>query len=55
MLAAQLLFTYAPVMNKLFHTAPIAADAWLRNGDVESVAFVAVEIEKWICFGGRRG
>ena len=55
MLAAQLLFTYAPVMNKLFHTAPIAADAWLRIGAVASVAFVAVEIEKWICFGGRRG
>lgn len=55
MLAAQLLFTYAPVMNKLFHTAPIAADAWLRIGAVASVAIVAVEIEKWICFGGRRG
>lgn len=55
MLAAQLLFTYAPVMNKLFHTAPIAADAWLRIGAVASVALVAVEIEKWICFGGRRG
>ena len=30
MLAAQCLFTYAPVMNKLFHTAPIDAEAWLE-------------------------
>lgn len=55
MLAAQLLFTYTPVMNSLFHTAPIAAGAWLRIAAVASVAFVAVEIEKWIRFGGRRG
>jgi magnesium-transporting ATPase (P-type) len=55
MLAAQLLFTYAPVMNNLFHTAPIAAGAWLRIGAVACAAFVAVEIEKWIRFGGRRG
>ena len=30
MIAAQLLFTYAPFMNRLFHTAPIAAEAWLH-------------------------
>jgi Ca2+-transporting ATPase len=55
MLAAQLLLTYAPVMNRLFHTSPIEAEAWLRIAAVASVAFVAVEIEKWIRFGGRRG
>lgn len=55
MLAAQLLFTYAPVMNSLFHTGPIEAEAWLRIGAVACAAFVAVEIEKWIRFGGRRG
>jgi magnesium-transporting ATPase (P-type) len=55
MLAAQLLFTYTPVMNKLFHTAPIGAESWLRIGAVAAAAFVAVEIEKWIRFGGRRG
>jgi magnesium-transporting ATPase (P-type) len=55
MLAAQLLLTYAPVMNRLFHTSPIEAEAWLRIAAVAGVAFVAVEIEKWIRFGGRRG
>jgi cation-transporting P-type ATPase F len=55
MLGAQLLFTYAPVMNKLFHTAPINAESWLRIIAVAATAFIAVELEKWIRFGGRRG
>jgi Ca2+-transporting ATPase len=55
MLGAQLLFTYAPIMNKLFHTAPIGAESWLRIAGVAGLAFVAVEIEKWLRFGGRRG
>jgi len=55
MLAAQLLLTYAPVMNELFHTAPIEPGAWLRIGAVACAAFIAVEISKWIRFGGHRG
>ncbi|MBL9170291.1 MAG: cation-transporting P-type ATPase [Verrucomicrobiales bacterium] len=55
MLSAQLLFTYAPVMNRLFHTAPISAESWLRIILVAVAAFAAVELEKWIRFGGRRG
>ncbi len=55
MLGAQLLFTYAPVMNKLFHTAPLDAESWLRIAAVATVAFLAVELEKWIRFGGHRG
>ena len=55
MLGAQLLFTYAPLMNKLFHTAPIGTASWLRIGIVAVTAFAAVELEKWIRFGGRRG
>ena len=55
MLGAQLLFTHAPVMNNLFHTAPISAEAWLRIAGVAALAFVAVELEKWLRFGGRRG
>ena len=55
MLAAQLLFTYAPVMNKLFHTAPIDAGSWLRIVAVAGASFAAVELEKWIRFGGHRG
>jgi cation-transporting ATPase F len=55
MLGAQLLFTYLPLMNRLFHTAPIGGESWLRIAAVAVAAFVAVELEKWIRFGGRRG
>lgn len=55
MLAAQFLFTYAPLMNKLFHTAPPGAKSWLRVAAVAGGALLAVEIEKWIRFGGSRG
>jgi magnesium-transporting ATPase (P-type) len=52
-IAVQLLFTYAPVMNGLFHSAPIDADSWSRILAVAVVAFAAVELEKWIRFGRR--
>ena len=55
MLGAQLLFTYAPMMNKLFHSAPMDAEAWLRIAIVAGASFAVVELEKWIRFGGRRG
>ena len=55
MLAAQLLFTYAPVMNRLFHTAPIDGESWLRVVGVAVLAFVAVELEKWIRHGKHHG
>ncbi|MDI1311110.1 cation-transporting P-type ATPase [Prosthecobacter sp.] len=51
MIGAQLLFTYAPFMNHLFHTAPLDADAWLRIVCVALLSFFLVELEKWIRFG----
>jgi len=54
MLGAQLLFTYAPVMNKLFHSAPISGESWLRIGGVAGAAFLAAEIEKWLRVGRHR-
>ena len=54
MIGAQLFFTYAPMMNNLFRSAPITAESWMRVVGVALVAFVAVETEKWIRFGGRR-
>ena len=53
MLGAQLLFTYAPGMNRLFHTAPIAVNSWLRIVGVAALALAAVEIEKQL-WGPRR-
>jgi Ca2+-transporting ATPase len=54
MLAVQLAFTYAPVMNDLFRTAPISGGSWLRIIAVAAVVFLAVEFEKWLRFGRRR-
>jgi cation-transporting P-type ATPase F len=49
-IAIQLLFTYAPVMNGLFHSAPITGQSWSRIVAVAAIAFTAVELEKWIRF-----
>jgi cation-transporting P-type ATPase F len=48
MIAAQLFFTYAPVMNRLFHSAPISAEAWLHILGVAVSAYAVVGFEKWI-------
>ena len=54
MLAAQLLFTYVPLMNTLFHTAALGGESWLRIIGVAAVVFVVVEIEKWMRYGHGR-
>jgi magnesium-transporting ATPase (P-type) len=48
MIAAQLLFTYAPFMNQLFQSAPIGAEAWLHIFAVATIAYVVVGLEKLI-------
>ena len=55
MLAAQLLLSYMPLMNTLFHTAPISFESWLRIGVVGVIVFVVIEIEKWLRYGHGRG
>ncbi len=50
MILLQLLFTYAPVMNRLFHTTPLEAAVWMQIVGVSLFSFLAVEIEKWIRF-----
>ncbi|MDJ0808437.1 MAG: cation-transporting P-type ATPase [Gammaproteobacteria bacterium] len=42
----QLLFTYLPLMQHFFHTAPIGVEAWLRILGVGMLLFLAVELEK---------
>jgi magnesium-transporting ATPase (P-type) len=56
MLAAQLLFTYLPVMNRVFHTAPLPGQSWLRIAAAGAVVYVVVELEKWFrsMVAGRR-
>jgi cation-transporting P-type ATPase F len=47
MLSAQMLFTYAPFMHRLFHTAPISAQAWLHIIAVALCSSAVVGTEKW--------
>ena len=42
----QLVFTYAPLMNRFLQTAPIDAASWLRILGVAFAALVLVELEK---------
>ena len=46
MLSAQLMFTYLPAMNWLFHTAPISLMDWLHIFIVGIVIYLAVGAEK---------
>jgi len=50
MFGAQLLFTYTPVMNRLFHSAPISGSSWLRIISLAVTVFIIVELEKWLRF-----
>ncbi len=50
----QLLFTYAPFMQKLFGSAPMAPMAWLRVLGAAVAGFCVVELEKRL-FGSRGG
>ncbi len=48
MVVLQSLFTYAPLMNRLFATAPIGLREWGWILSFSVAAFVIVEIEKWL-------
>ncbi len=44
----QLLFTYAPFMQALFHTAPITGGAWVRIVLITATVLLLVEFEKYL-------
>jgi magnesium-transporting ATPase (P-type) len=44
----QLLFTYVPVMQDLFHTAPLDLAAWGQILTFGVFVLLAVEVEKWV-------
>ncbi len=48
MIILQLAFTYLPFMNVLFGSAPIGVLPWLKIIGVSIVAFIVIEIEKWL-------
>jgi cation-transporting ATPase F len=51
MIAAQIAFTHLPLMNRLFHSAPIELEAWMRIAAVSVGVSLAVGFEKWLRFG----
>ncbi|SFL46304.1 ATPase, P-type (transporting), HAD superfamily, subfamily IC [Desulfomicrobium norvegicum] len=48
MVILQLAFTYVPFMNVLFGSAPIGLLPWLKIIGVSILAFIVIEIEKWL-------
>ncbi len=48
MVGLQILLTYTPVMNRLFHTVPIDGVAWLPIVGVAGTVYLLVGLEKWI-------
>ncbi len=48
MIVLQLVYTYVPFMNAAFSSAPLDAWMWLPILAVGLVAFVVVEIDKWL-------
>ena len=44
--AGQIAITYSPVMNQLFHTAPIGPEAWLRIFGLALLASLVVAVDK---------
>ena len=50
---AQAAFTYLPMLNRLFHTAPVRAEAWLYIVAIGVFTFAVVELEKWLRFHAR--
>ena len=48
MFLLQLAYTYLPVMNRLFQSAPVTAAIWCRTIAAGVVVFIMIEIEKWL-------
>lgn len=48
MTGLQVLFIYAPAMNRFFHSAPISLYAWVRILLIGLLIYVIIEIEKYI-------
>jgi magnesium-transporting ATPase (P-type) len=48
MVVLQLAFTYVPFMNILFGSAPIGVLPWIKIIGVSILAFIVIEVEKWL-------
>jgi Ca2+-transporting ATPase len=48
MFLLQLAYTYLPLMNRLFQSAPVTLSMWGRTVAAGVLVFVIIEIEKWV-------
>jgi Ca2+-transporting ATPase len=48
MILIQILYTYLPIMNRFFKSAPISGRAWVYIGVAGIVSALIVEAEKWL-------
>jgi len=48
MACAQLSLTYIPLMNQLFHTAPIGLNDWMHIFAVGLVIYLVISVDKMI-------
>jgi Ca2+-transporting ATPase len=55
MLALQWAFTYVPLLNTTFHSAPISLGSWLRVLGVGLIVYATVGTEKWLLARWHRG
>jgi cation-transporting ATPase F len=55
MVALQVSILYLPVMNELFHTAPLTAGAWLLVLGLAATTFLVAELDKFLWRPRRRG
>jgi cation-transporting ATPase F len=55
MVALQVSILYLPVMNELFHTAPLTAGSWLLVLGLAATTFLVAELDKFLWRPRRRG
>jgi Ca2+-transporting ATPase len=48
MLLLQIVYTYLPLMNTLFQSAPISMESWSRILSAGVIAYLVVEFKKWL-------
>lgn len=48
MILLQIIFTYVPVMNEIFHSHPIGIDSWIKIIVASLVTFLIIEIKKFL-------
>ena len=48
MILAQMLLTYSPTMNHMFHTAPIDLVAWFEVILIAILAYLVVGADRWV-------